>query len=91
MDKKELEKWLLKQVILIKLCQKTDKFNEETRVLCFCGDRVHLDNCRKVAETLGIIYDSDENWNCEGSTAIYVSFKFHGITFYELENYKERE
>lgn len=92
MTKTELTKWLIKQIRLIKITGTENNIENDIAITSFYhlnNSAINLQGTRKAAEILKIDL-LEESWECNGSTAVRVSFKFLGHTFYELENYKER-
>ena len=89
MDKRKVEEWL------DKLIEAIGNY-EDARVLCdkisaspFRLHDVCIENLRMVADVMELPLIEDD-WNCNGSTANHISMHYKGVTFYELENYKER-
>ena len=89
MDKRKVEEWLDNLIEAI-------RNYEDARVLCneVCASPIRLfdvriKNLRMVADIMEIPL-SERDFNCDGSTANHISMHYKGVTFYELENYKER-
>ena len=89
MDKRKVEEWLDKLIEAI-------RNYEDARVLCgeVCASPIGLhdvciENLRMVADVMELPLIEDD-WNYDGSTANHISMHYKGVTFYELENYKER-
>ena len=89
MDKRKVEEWLDKLIEAI-------RNYEDVRVLCgeisanpIGSYEVSVQNLRMVADIMEIPL-SERDWNYNGSAANHISMHYKGVTFYELENYKER-
>lgn len=89
MDKEKLIEWLNLQA---DLCKKMDenKYFDECDIfnLSVREKSIHISGARIICNLIGI-EKKEESWECGRDTAIRTSFRWNGVEFFTLEDFKE--